>query len=269
MSLWTSLCALVHSYVGTGTGHPQTVPTMLWARNCPTSLGMLKHSEFLSLELRGQAQLLKNNPTPQVSQTSTVLLATVKPRLIHQIARWRSAVNHSRECLSTALDSSGGMLYTTASDPLHCTCWCMAWMQLLCSAMETHSMKLSTRCSWANLKATGSLEVCSICWPRSVILRGLPLRGWVAVSPNHFHFVIIPLTVDCGIFRSEEISQVASYHRTQWNSLSSWERPILSHMFVETFYMPRCLLLYTCWPWKWLQHLISIIWMGEWILLAI
>ena len=31
---------------------------------CPTSLGMLKHSEFLSLELRGQAQLLKNNPTP-------------------------------------------------------------------------------------------------------------------------------------------------------------------------------------------------------------
>ena len=30
----------------------------------PTSLGMLKHSEFLSLELMGQAQLLNNNPTP-------------------------------------------------------------------------------------------------------------------------------------------------------------------------------------------------------------
>ena len=58
------LCALVHSHVGTGRGHPQTVPTKLGAWNCPTSLGMLKHSEFLSLELRGQAQLLKNNPTP-------------------------------------------------------------------------------------------------------------------------------------------------------------------------------------------------------------
>ena len=30
-----------------------------------------------------------------------------------------------------------------------------------CSAMETQSMKLSTHCSWANLKATQSLEVCS------------------------------------------------------------------------------------------------------------
>ena len=28
------------------------------------------------------------------------------------------------------------------------------------SAMETHSMKFSTHCSWANLKATWSLEVC-------------------------------------------------------------------------------------------------------------
>ena len=37
----------------------------------------------------------------------------------------------------------------------------------------------------------------SIHWPRSVILRGLPLGGQVAVVPNHFHFVIIPqLTVE-------------------------------------------------------------------------
>ena len=38
---------------------------------------------------------------------------------------------HSRECVSTALESSGGVLYTTASDALHCTWRCMAWMQLL------------------------------------------------------------------------------------------------------------------------------------------
>ena len=86
----------------------------------------------------------------------------------------------------------------------------------------------------------------SIRWPRSFISCGLPLRGWVAVIPNRFHFVIIPLTVDCGIFRSEEISQLDVLHRwhpitvPRWNSLSSWERPIHSQMSVETVCMPRC-----------------------------
>ena len=84
----------------------------------------------------------------------------------------------------------------------------------------------------------------SILWPRSIILRGLPLRGWVAVVPNCLYFVIIQLTVDCGIFRSEEISQLDLLHRwhpvtvPHWNSLSSWEWPIL--------WQSVCLLLYTC-----------------------
>ena len=132
-SLWTLLCALVHSHAGTGRGHPQTVPTKLGACNCPTSLGILKHSDFLSLDLRGKAQLLKNNPTPssplhqtlhlaQCSQTSIVLLATAKPRLVHQIDRWRSVIHQFREHVSTALESSGSVLYTTASDALHHTC---------------------------------------------------------------------------------------------------------------------------------------------------
>ena len=92
----------------------------------------------------------------------------------------------------------------------------------------------------------------SIRWPRSVISHGLPPRGWVAVIPNRLYFVIIPLTVDCGIFGSKEISRLDLLHRwhpitvPRWNSLSSWERPILSQMFVETVCMPRCLLLYTC-----------------------
>ena len=59
MSLWTLLCALVCCHVGTGRGHPQTVSTKLGAWHCSKSFGMLKHSEFLSLELRGQDQLLK------------------------------------------------------------------------------------------------------------------------------------------------------------------------------------------------------------------
>ena len=33
------------------------------SQRCSVTLGTLKHSEFFSLELRGQAQLLKNNPT--------------------------------------------------------------------------------------------------------------------------------------------------------------------------------------------------------------
>ncbi|MED6256439.1 hypothetical protein ATANTOWER_026177 [Ataeniobius toweri] len=61
LSLWTLLCPLVQSHVGRGRGHLQTVPAKLGAWNCPKSLGMPKHSEFLSLELRGKARLLRNN----------------------------------------------------------------------------------------------------------------------------------------------------------------------------------------------------------------
>lgn len=53
-----------------------------------------------------------------LQSTSIVLLATAKPRLLHQIARWRGAIHHSRELFL--------VLYTTASDALHCTWWCMA-----------------------------------------------------------------------------------------------------------------------------------------------
>ena len=38
----------------------------------------------------------------QCSKTSTVLLANAKPRLVHQIARWRGVICHSREGVSTA-----------------------------------------------------------------------------------------------------------------------------------------------------------------------
>ena len=54
-----------------------------------------------------------------------------------------------------------------------------------------------------------------------------------------------------GILSSEEISRLDLLHRWHpitvpcWNSLSSWEQPILLQMFAETVYMPRCLLLYT------------------------
>ncbi|CAI9559092.1 unnamed protein product [Staurois parvus] len=44
---------------------------------------------------------------------------------------------------------------------------------------------------------------------------GLPLRGRVAVVPSCFHFIIIPLTVDHGIFSNKETSRMDLLHRWQ------------------------------------------------------
>lgn len=60
----------------------------------------------------------------QCSQTSTVLLATTKPRLLNHLERWRSVICPSREHLSTVLVQWQRALY-------HCIQWCKAWMQLL------------------------------------------------------------------------------------------------------------------------------------------
>ncbi|MEQ2185646.1 hypothetical protein GOODEAATRI_020425 [Goodea atripinnis] len=76
---------------------------------------MLKHSELLLLELRGQAQLLKTKLHSIIisppnfthySQTSIILLATAESRLVPEIVRWRSTIHHCREHVSTALELS-------------------------------------------------------------------------------------------------------------------------------------------------------------------
>ncbi|CAI9558334.1 unnamed protein product [Staurois parvus] len=41
----------------------------------------------------------------------------------------------------------------------------------------------------------------------------------IAVVPSCFHFVIIPLTVGCGIFISKEISRMDLLHR--WQPITS------------------------------------------------
>ncbi|CAI9595379.1 unnamed protein product, partial [Staurois parvus] len=43
----------------------------------------------------------------QFSQTSTVLLATAKPRHVHWIAKQRSVIRQSKKHIFTALKSSG------------------------------------------------------------------------------------------------------------------------------------------------------------------
>ena len=241
MSLWTLLCALVHSHVGTGrvrvpftgTKGPSPAP-----EKQPHTIIPLHQTLHLA----------------QCSQTSTVLLATAKTRLVHQIARCRNTIPHSREGVSTALQSSGGVLYTTASkellghgNPFH---------EALYEHEATWSFEVYS--GWLCRKLATSVHfVCQHLLTRTVILRGRPLRGWVAVIPSHFHFVT--LTGDCGIFRSEEPSRLDMLHRwhpitvPRW-SLSSWEWPILSQMFVETVCKPRCY-FYTPVAIKVIEHL--------------
>lgn len=82
---------------------------------------------------------------------------------------------------------------------------CELLQDVICAALDEHI--LSMHCSFANLKATGSLEVSGNelcrkfltsvyyapehCWPCSVIIGGLPLHGCFSVVPNCFHFVTV------------------------------------------------------------------------------
>lgn len=125
MASWTLLCALVHSLVGTGRGHPRIFPTDLGAWNCPKCVGPV------SLELRGKSwkTIPHHNPSPNklytwYSGVRRVLLATNKPRLT-------GADVWLREDVSTALESS-------ASETLHCAWWRQAWMQLLNHGNPSH-----------------------------------------------------------------------------------------------------------------------------------
>lgn len=51
---------------------------------------------------------LSPNFTPGIMQSDMyVRLATVKPTLVYQMARWRSVIHHCREHISTCLESIG------------------------------------------------------------------------------------------------------------------------------------------------------------------
>lgn len=68
--------------------------------------------------------------------------------------------------------------------------------------------------------------------------------------PKCFHRLIIQLRVDRG------------WHPITvppWSSLSSWERPLLWQMFVETVCLPRCCISHAC-----VHKSDWIIWKGEW-----
>lgn len=89
-----------------------------------------------------------------------------------------------------------------------------------CSAMKTHHIKI--------LKVWISLVIESW-WPLHYPQHPLSdfvwptLRGWVAV--NCFHFVIKPLTADCAMFGSEEISRTDLMHRWLPVTVPCWNSP--------------------------------------------
>ncbi|CAI9583740.1 unnamed protein product [Staurois parvus] len=64
-------------------------------------------------------------------------------------------------------------------------------------------------------------------------LCGLPLCGSVAVVISCFHFVIIPPTVNRGIFSSKKISQMDLLHRWQPTTLEFTELLRATHYFTN------------------------------------
>lgn len=138
---WTLLCALVHSHVGRGRGHLQAVPTS-WERG---TVHMSWSAEAARVPFTGTkvpSQPLKNNPHQHLPSTkpysATGLLAAAKSIPVCQIGRWRSAIGHCREHVSSALQSSSGVLCITLGD---------VWLGCGCSALDPHPMKLSAHCS--------------------------------------------------------------------------------------------------------------------------
>ena len=104
------------------------------------ALGMLTHSEFLSLELRGQAQLLKNNPTPKSPSTK---LYTWHNAVRQVPFSWQPPKPDSSIRLP---DAETQFLTPEKASPLLCSPVVACFTPLhprSCSAMETHSMKLS------------------------------------------------------------------------------------------------------------------------------
>ena len=77
---------------------------------------------------------------------------------------WRRRIRHSRERISTALEYSGSVLYTTPSSALHCNWWCMAWMQVLSHGNLFHDcINLATSAQYAPQHPLTLL--CHFTWP--------------------------------------------------------------------------------------------------------
>ena len=174
MSLWmTLLCALVHSHVGTERGYPQTVPTDLGAWNHVTVQHLLVCWSIQSSFHwnYGPSPAPEKQPHTIIPGPPNFTLGTMQSDC-STVSKYCSPGNlqtqtspsdcqmekHNLSLQRTCLHCSRVQWWRALH---HCIALDDVWLGCSCSAMETHSMKLSTHCSWANLKATWSLEVCS------------------------------------------------------------------------------------------------------------
>lgn len=99
------------------------------------SLFIVRHWEFILLELKGQAQLLKNNPMPYPPPTIYILYTIQSYRCptpdkppnpdLSIKAWWLCMICQSRECIYVYLEFSSTVLYKSASKTLHYTYWRM------------------------------------------------------------------------------------------------------------------------------------------------
>lgn len=101
----------------------------------------------------------------------------------------------------------------------------------------------------------------------------LPLCGWVAVIPIRAHFVIIPYNIRQLMVkylggRTFHDWACWTYHSTM---LEFTELLTVTHCFTNAYrdsLHAWVLAFMHLWLWKWMENLISIIWMCEWIFLA-
>lgn len=183
---------------------------------------MLKHYEFLSLELRGRTNSWKT--TPQHHSSSNKLYT------------WHSEVRQVPFSWQPPQQLGHG-------NPFH-----EALYAEFLSQSEGHevwrSVVINSAESWQPLRHYAPQHQLNLLWD-FMWPKTLWLSCWC-------YQLLLPITVDYGIFGNEKISWLdllQMWHPItvpHWNSLISWDWPILSQMFVEAVCTPRCWILQTC-----------------------
>lgn len=209
-------------------GPLQTVSTGSGAWNCPKCHSSF-HRNSWKTTLHHNSSSTKLHTWHSVVLKCSMLPGTSKPRLVQQIARWKksdSSLERMRLHCS-AVQWRRALHHCIRRIALHSVMHGLDAAALPWKPIPRSSLRAMV---WANLKATWNLDwLCkqsaTSLQYASVSSRGLPLCGRVAFIPKLFHFLIIKLSADRGIFRSEEISQLDLLHSWQPMKVSHWNSP--------------------------------------------
>ena len=169
----------------------------------------------------------------------SVLLASAKPRFIHQtgkrdsslqrtcfhcsVVQWRRALHHPSQRLASCM-----VILCAAAQPWkpisRSSRLTFIALTLLLEAVWNSVLSVATKDRWL-LRATRF----STCWSRSVSLCGLPLRGWVVVG------------------------KVASYDGATLKVTELFSKAILLPIFIYGDCMAVCSIVCTCQQQVWLK----------------